>query len=61
MEAKHRDITVREKPSTKVFVSQYGLVTWEEWLAHEVARFAGHGRKVRIDKNDKGELALVDA
>lgn len=61
MEAKHRDITVREKPSAKVFASSYGMVTWVDWLAFEVARFAGHGRKVRIDKNDKGELALVDA
>lgn len=61
MKPVNRDITVREKPSDKVFLSSHGVVTWKEWLEKEVARFAEYGRKVRIDENDRGELGLVDA
>lgn len=54
---KQNQLTVWDKPDHK-FLSTYGQITYAAWCELEIERAASIGRKSRIIKNDKGQIAI---
>jgi len=59
MSKKHdgkKTVTVWASPKTEL-VSQYGVVTYETWCEHEVARMKSHGDDVEV-KHELDEVCV---
>jgi len=59
MPNKMMQLTVFKAPSFSIQTTKYGIISWKQWIDHEIDRFISHGRLAEIIEDKKtGMIAL---